>query len=134
MSNSTKGAAPIIAEKLKLEIAGREYKMRRLGFTDINQLAPFIAKALKTVQIDDTNASKTGFDIAGFVLDNYTDLLPWFSSLIGMTVEEINNPDVFPLGDMGNVVDTLLTHPDWTAFMESVGKRIPSLLKARTTN
>jgi hypothetical protein len=133
MTESTRGAAPIIAAKPKIVIAGVEYTMRRLGFTDINKLAPVLGKTLRTVDFSERESNVIGVQMAGGILENFENLSPWIASVLGISNEELNNPDLFPLSELDVLVSGFVEHPDWKGFIGSLGKILPSLTSKTQT-
>lgn len=111
---------PLIGDTPRITIKGKEYKMRRLGMVDTFKLARImgigaagIGKEITSLEI--TAESAIGLLIVGFPYaeDKILDL---FSSLLGVSEEEIRDPDIFPIGSEIEIIKALTGHIDVKAF------------------
>lgn len=111
---------PLIGDTPTVTIQGREYKMRRLGILDTFKLARIIgigAAGLgkEVINLDMTAESAIGLLIVGFPFAS-KDILDLFASLLGVTPEEIKNPNLFPMGSEIEIIKALMGHIDVKAF------------------
>ena len=111
---------PFIGETPIVIIQGKEYKMRRLGMVDTFKLARIIGigaagigKELTTLEM--TPESAIGLLIVGFP---YADrqILDLFADLLGVDINDIRNPEKFPIGSEIDIIKALVTHVDIKAF------------------
>lgn len=115
-----KEVEPLIGNTPTVTIQGKEYKMRRIGIVDTFKLARIIgigaAGLGKEVSSLDISAeSAIGLLIVGFPYAS-TDILELFASLLGVTEEEIKNPNLFPMGSEIEIIKALMGHIDVKAF------------------
>lgn len=111
---------PLIGETPVVTINGKKYKMRRLGMEDTFRLAKILAIGAAGVgkeisSLEMTAESAIGLLIVGFP---YADdrIFELFSSILGITMEEIKNPDLFPMGSEIDIIKALVEHIDVKAF------------------
>ena len=107
-----------------LEIAGREYSVRRLGLTDIKWLAELLAGGTgylegllsQKANISNLSPEAVGSLILGYIPTAFDSIADWMASLIGMSKKDIRDPNVFPLGSEIQVITAVVTHEDVAAF------------------
>jgi hypothetical protein len=157
----TEGARPLTWQGPKLEIAGREYTVRRLGLLDIQRVARIYAAGSAYVNraalanLNKMTAEEIGtfvLDFIPYALDEVIDLA---ASLLGIPAGKpvdklkegetnagtIRDPEVFPASGLVDVIGALIEHEDVVAFFESVKrvakspalKNLTSRLSARST-
>jgi len=145
---SDKGAAPLVWEAPTLEIAGREYKLRRLGLVDVQKAAKIVASV--TGYVDRKAVANVGNmspeEIGTFALDvipfAFDEVIDWIAGFLEIPAGKsepgegesnegtIRDPNVFPLGSELKVVDALLDHADVDAFFGMV-RRVSEKFKAK---
>lgn len=111
---------PLIGNTPTVTIQGKEYKMRRLGIMDTFKLARIIgigAAGLgkEVSKLDMSAESAIGLLIVGFPYAS-ADILELFASLLGVTGEEIKDPNLFPMGSEIEIIKALMSHIDVKAF------------------
>jgi len=87
---SDKGAAPLVWEAPTLEIAGREYKLRRLGLVDVQKAAKIVASV--TGYVDRKAIANVGTmspeEIGTFALDvipfAFDEVIDWIAEFLGI--------------------------------------------------
>lgn len=111
---------PLIGDTPRVTIKGKEYRMRRLGMVDTFKLARImgigaagIGKEISSLEM--TAESAIGLLIVGFPYAE-EKILDLFASLLGVSEEEIRNPDVFPIGSEIEIIKALTGHIDVKAF------------------
>jgi len=111
---------PLIGNTPTVTIQGKEYKMRRLGIVDTFKLARIIGIGAagigkEIVNLDMSAESAIGLLIVGFPFAS-KEILDLFSSLLGVTEEEIRDPNLFPMGSEVEIIKALMDHIDAKAF------------------
>ena len=111
---------PLIGETPVVIIEGKEYRMKRLGIAHTFKLARIIGMGAagigKQVSNLEMNAeSMIGLLIVGFP---YADqlILSLFSDVLGVKIEDIKNPNLFPMGSEVDIIKALIGHIDVKAF------------------
>ena len=134
----TEGPGPLLATMPTVEIEGRTYTLRRLGIADSFLLGRILAGAqsalkvdLATVEQQDLGPTIAAILMAGvpYAQNACMDLL---ASVIGVTREELNDANQFPMGSELQILDALTEHQDLLAFFTWFGKliaKMPRLLQ-----
>ena len=124
---------PLIGDTPIVTIKDKEYKMRRLGIADTFKLARIIGIGAagigkEIVALDMTPETAIGLLIVGFPFAA-DQILELFASLLGVTSEEIRDPNVFPMGSEVTIIKALVEHIDARAFFTKLGElmEIPAL-------
>lgn len=124
---------PIIGDTPIVKIKGKEYKMRRLGIADTFKLARIIGIGAagigkEIVNLDMTPETAIGLLIVGFPFAA-EQILDLFADLLGVTKEEIRNPDLFPMGSEVTIIKALAEHLDAKAFFIKLAElmEVPAL-------
>lgn len=110
----------------KLEIAGREYHVRRLGLLDIKWLAEliaggtgFIEKTLSRVpDLSGLSPEAIGSLILGYLPEAFDEVADWMAGMIGISTQDIRDPELFPLGSEIRVIKKLVEHEDVVGFFD----------------
>ena len=94
--------------------------MRRLGMEDTFRLAKILAIGAAGVgkeisSLEMTAESAIGLMIVGFP---YADqrIFELFSSVLGIKIEDIKNPSLFPMGSEVDIIKALVEHIDVKSF------------------
>jgi hypothetical protein len=134
MADPTKGDAPVLGTNLPtVEVEGRTYTLRRLGVTDTFALARIIAMGAagtrtKLSNDEMLNPSKIGeLMLAGFMTAE-AEATKLLASVIGVTVKEFTDPELFPMGAELQIVAALAEHPGLRAFFAAaveMARRLP---------
>ena len=112
----------------KLEIAGRDYTVRRLGLLDIQWLAKLIAGGTNYIDqaaaahLQTMSVEMIGSFILGYLPTAFDEIVDWMAGLIGISKEEIRDPNIFPLGSELQVAEALCDHEDVVAFFDRAKK------------
>jgi hypothetical protein len=139
----TEGARPLTWQGPRLEIAGREYTVRRLGLLDIQRVARIYAAGSAYVNrkalanMNQMSVEEIGTFVLDFIPYALDEVIEFVASLVGLKpgkseeklkADETNegtirDPNVFPISGMVDVIGALIEHEDVVAFFESV-KRV----------
>jgi len=109
-----------------LEIAGREYSVRRLGLVDIKWLAELLAGGTgylegllsQKANLSSLSPEAIGSLILGYIPTAFDSIADWMAGLIGMSKADIRDPNVFPLGSEIQVIEAVVSHEDVAAFFD----------------
>ena len=115
---------PLIADTPTVVIAGKEYKMRRLGVADTFKLAKVLAVGAagmgKEIGGVELNAEMAiGLFIAGFPFAE-REIMELFASIIGVKYADILNPSLFPMGSEIDIIQAMVGHVDVKVFFGKV--------------
>ena len=111
-----------------LEIAGREYTVRRLGILDVMALGKIYAscQARQAFQLKtlfdgaEISVNMLGATLISAIPYEGEAICKFMASLVGVDVESFKDPNVFPLGSEIQIIDKLIEHEDVLAFLERV--------------
>lgn len=132
-TDMTKGAVALLAQTPVVMIEGREYRMRRLGAVDIIKWISMIrssgvrgARGVAEIARDlRMNAQQANVAAVAFgLVDLAGDVTEWLASVLNVSKEEFENPELFPLPAHVDILEALVEHPDIETF---VGKLQASL-------
>lgn len=111
---------PLIGDTPKVTIKGKEYKMRRMGMVDTFKLARIIGIGAAGIGKEITSLEMTAESAIGLLIIGFPfaegKILDLFASLLGVSEEEIRNPDIFPIGSEIEIIKALVEHIDVKAF------------------
>ncbi|HHV27954.1 MAG TPA: hypothetical protein GXX63_12275 [Tissierellia bacterium] len=116
----TTGLETIVGESPTVEIEGKTYTMRRLGIRDAFRVIKIIGIGVKEMagminfgQMDAQAMTMAMVAAIPYAEEEIIDLL---ASLIGVSGEEIRDPNLFPLGSEIAIIEALTKHQDLRAF------------------
>ena len=122
---------PLMGETPIVVIEGKEYRMKRLGIAHTFKLARIVGMGAagigKQVGSLEMNAeSMVGLLIVGFP---YADqlILSLFADVLDVKIDDIKNPDLFPMGSEVDIIQALVKHIDVKAFFT----KLTGLLKSQ---
>ena len=133
----TTGMEPIVGETPTVEIEGKVYTMRRLGMQDTFRLAKILGVGFSRLTgiaaVNKLDVETAGLAMIAAMPYAENEILGLFASLIGVSLEEIKTPELFPFGSEIDIVESLVEHQDLKAFFtrfERLMDKIPALKKA----
>ena len=116
----SKEIEPLIGETPVVVIAGKEYKMRRLGMADTFKLARVIAMGAAGLGTEISKVKMDAESVIGLLVIGFpyaSDLvMELFASVLGVKVEDVKNPNLFPMGSEIEIIQALVGHIDVKAF------------------
>lgn len=133
--NPTTGEAPILGDTPVVTIAGREYKLRRLGVRDTFALARIIsagARASGMTMSDNPSAEELVGLLASGLGAAEEQAIALLASLIGVTPAAFSDPDLFPMGSELEIIAALAQHQDLRAFFTRLGTLMRSVPELQT--
>lgn len=111
---------PLIGDTPTVTIKGKEYKMRRLGIVDTFKVARIMGIGAAGIGKEITSLEMTAESAIGLLIVAFPyaeeKILELFASLLGVSEEEIRNPDIFPIGSEIEIIRALTGHIDVKAF------------------
>jgi len=111
---------PLIGDTPTVTIKGKEYRMRRLGMSDTFKLARIIGIGAAGIGKEITSLEMTAESAIGLLIVGFPfaedRILELFASLLGVSDEDIRNPDKFPIGSEVDIIKALVEHIDVKAF------------------
>ncbi len=134
-SDEDKGMNPLFAEMPKFEVEGRKYTMRRLGIVDaLAGLRVFSAgssgmiRQMQAGTLSDPQTLVLGILAAlpyaeNHVKDLVAGILTYEDSSGNtrkVTNTEFDNPDLFPITSLVDIIEGIGNHPDLRAFLGNV--------------
>jgi len=132
------GAGPLVWVAPTIEIAGKDFKVRRLGLLDIQKLARIYAAASSYIDratlanINTLSPEAIGTFMIDALAHAFDEVIDFMASVIGLAPGKeddwkgtIRDPNVFPLGSEIKVIEVLIEHEDVLSFFDSV-KRMAS--------
>jgi len=137
LKEATTGLDPIVGTAPTVEIEGRIYTMRRLGMQDTFRLAKILGVGFSRLTgiaaLNKLDVETAGLAMIAAMPYAENEILSLFASLIGVTLEEIKTPELFPFGSEIDIVESLAEHQDLKAFFtrfERLMDKIPALKEA----
>lgn len=133
----TTGDAPITSSGPTVTINGQEYTLRRLGIKDTFAVARIIAVGAAAAQQPLTNAEMSSPEklqpllLSGFIAAENT-AVELLANLIGVSVKDFTNPDLFPMGSELQIIEALVEHQDLRAFFTLAGNLLRKLPEMQT--
>ena len=127
----TKGAETMIAEGPVVEVAGREYVMRRLGVRHTFAFARIIASGaaylgkevgsvFSQIQDGEGGAEAIGTLVLLGIPYSEKQAMSLLADVIGVSEEEFGNPELFPIGSELEIIKGLVDHQDLKAFFDQL--------------
>lgn len=134
-----RGDRPMLAETPTLEVAGRTYTMRPLGYADHGRLAAILEAAVRQGKVDLAavalrgDAEEQTKTIISLLLaafgDAQAEMFDLLASVLGVSRQTLLDPEVFPFASLPLVLRKLFEHPDLTDFFVEIG----ALIEGRPT-
>lgn len=138
------GTAALTYEPPVIEIAGVQYKLRRLGILDTLRLAKILAAGVAGLgkeigSLDTLDPQVLGMLILAGAPFAERQVLEFLGSVIGVSWEDMRDPNRFPMGTEVQIIEALVEHEDVRAFFERlrVAVKAPglrSLLRSSSTS
>lgn len=115
-----------------VEINGVKYKRRRLGILDEMALVDLVFKSGAKLNVDKEALENLGaaemaghlFSLLTIALDDVLDFLRGTLVDFPLDIEEMKNPDLFPLGSLEAIVESIAEDEDVASFFGHVRRLI----------
>ena len=126
----------IINEGITIDIAGETYTMRRLGLRDVFKVVRILGSGVGMLSdIGDTpTPGQTLQVLIASMTANEEEVLSLVADLIGVTREDLNDPERFPMESVVDIFKTLSDHQDLRAFLSKVAGMMESLPEMQTAS
>ncbi len=126
-----RGDRPMLAKAPTLEVAGRSYTMRPLGYADHGRLAAILEAAVRQGKVDLAavalrgDAKEQTETIISLLLAAFGDaqgeMFDLLASVLGVSRQTLLDPELFPFASLPLVLRKLFEHPDLTDFFVEIG-------------
>jgi len=119
-----------VGEVPTVTIKGKEYKLRRLGVTDVFKLGRIMAVGAAGMgkEVGKLDLMDPGV-VVGLLLVSFpyaeNQCMEFLASVIDVKIEDLKNPELFPIDSVLDLMKVLVEHEDIKAFFTKLG----SLLK-----
>ena len=114
-----------IGETPTVTIKSKEYKIRRLGVTDIFKLGRILAVGAAGIGKEIGKLEMNPGVLAGLLIVSFpyaeNQCLEFIASIIGVKVEDLKNPELFPVDSILDILKVLAEHEDVKAFFTKLG-------------
>lgn len=124
-----------VSDGTSLMIGGKSRKMRRMGLVDLFRAMQVVRDVMARGSIDirmymaDLSLGPDALQviITMGLCGAEDSALEFLASLFDVTVEEIRDPNQFPLADMPTMVRAFVTSPDVKAFFSGLGEMMKDM-------
>lgn len=114
---------PVTYEPPTITVRGEEYPLQRLSVRHSLKLAKILAAGVavggEIPRADNMTAERLGTMLAGTLTYAEEAVLDLIASVLGVTVDELTDPERFPMGTELQVIETLAEHEDLRSFFAS---------------
>lgn len=111
---------PFIGDSPIITIRGKEYKLRRLGIADVFKLGRILAVGAAGMGKEIGKLELNPGMLAGLLLVSFpyaeNQCMEFIASTINVKVEDLKNPELFPVDSILDILKVLAEHEDIKAF------------------
>lgn len=119
-----------VAEAPTVTIKGRKYKVRRLGVSDVFKLGRILAVGAAGMGKEIGKMELNPGMLAGLLIVSFPyaedQCLEFIASIIDVKIEDLKDPELFPVDSILDILKVLAEHEDVKAFFT----KLTGLLKA----
>jgi len=119
-----------VAESPTVTIKGRKYKVRRLGVSDVFKLGRILAVGAAGIGKEIGKLEMNPGVLAGLLIVSFPyaedQCLEFIASIIDVKIEDLRDPELFPVDSILDILKVLAEHEDVKAFFT----KLTGLLKA----
>jgi hypothetical protein len=109
-----------IGESPTVTIKGKEYKLRRLGVSDIFKLGRILAVGAAGMGKEIGKLELNPGVLAGLLIVSFpyaeNQCMEFLASIVDVKVEDLKNPELFPVDSILDILKVLSEHEDVKAF------------------
>lgn len=132
-SKSTKSEVdPITYEPPTIQVRGEEYPLQRLSVRHSLKLAKILAAGVavggEIPRAENMTPERLGTMLAGTLTYAEEAVLDLIASVLGVSIDDLTDPEKFPMGTELQVIETLAEHEDLRSFFAS-GKSLMDKIK-----
>jgi len=114
-----------VAEAPTVTIKGRQYKVRRLGVSDVFKLGRILAVGAAGIGKEIGKLEMNPGVLAGLLIVSFPyaedQCIEFIASIIGVKVEDLKDPELFPVDSILDILKVLAEHEDVKAFFTKLG-------------
>jgi hypothetical protein len=116
INEDTLGSEPILYDGENIPIADKVYHMRRLGIKDAFRFNRIIT--LASIAANKSGATGGSIPLEQLIITYAEeDILDFLGDIIGVTPEDLVNPELFPMDAILVLYNHLMNHKDIKAFL-----------------
>ena len=126
---------PILSTGTTVEIAGNTYTLRRLGLQDVFKVARILGNGV--AMLGEAGDKYSSVQIAQILIAsmtrNETEVLDLIADLLSVERKLLNDPSLFPMDSMIDILDALSKHQDLASFLArltALMETVPSMKTA----
>jgi hypothetical protein len=123
---TTNAAEPLYGTLPILQIGEKTYPLKGLGLPHVFQLLDITATTIGNAARGSLTPQQLGVAILMAAPKAEGPVTAFLGSLIGLTPEEMRDPEVFPIHALPDLIECLIRHPDLMAFVESFTRLLES--------
>ncbi len=133
----TENIDPILHEEPTITIADREYTVRRLGLRDVFRVSRILGRgvALLGDQAQTLSGSQVVQVLVASLTSNEDEVLKLIADVLSVQRAELDDPAVFPMDCIVDILEALAAHQDLRAFfarVQTLTERLPELQTTMT--
>lgn len=121
---------PFIGREPTINIKGKEYRLRRLGVSDVFKLGRILAVGAAGMGKEIGKLELNPGVLAGLLIVSFPyaedQCMEFIASIIGVKAEDLKDPQLFPVDSILDILKVLAEHEDVKAFFT----KLTGLLKA----
>jgi len=114
-----------VGEAPTVTIRGRQYKLRRLGVADVFKLGRILAVGAAGLGKEVGKLEMNPGVLAGLLIVSFPyaedQCMEFIASIINVKVEDLKNPELFPVDSILDILKVLTEHEDVKAFFTKLG-------------
>jgi len=114
-----------VGESPTVTIKGKEYKLRRLGVSDVFKLGRILAVGAAGIGREIGKLEMNPGVLAGLLIVSFPyaedQCLEFIASIINVKVEKLKDPELFPVDSILDILKVLAEHEDVKAFFIKLG-------------
>lgn len=120
---------PILSDDPTVEIAGKTYTIRRLGLRDVFKVARILGRGVAVLgdNAGTLSAAQTMQVLISSLTANEDEVLALLADVLSVKRTELENPRLFPMDSIIDVLQALAEHQDLKAFLARVQRLTETL-------
>ena len=120
---------PILSDDPTVTIAGAEYTIRRLGLRDVFKVARILGRGVAVLgdNAGTLSAAQTMQVLISSLTANEDEVLSLLADVLSVKRTELENPALFPMDSIIDVLQALAEHQDLKAFLARVQRLTETL-------
>ena len=115
---------PLVGEVPTVTIKDKEYKLRRLNLTDIFKLGRILGGGAAGMGKEIGKMDLSPGVLAGLLLVSFPyaerQCLEFIGSILDVKIEDLKNPEIFPVDSILDILKVLVEHEDVKSFFDKL--------------